>query len=69
MTKKYKPRRRFQSTRRTGLLFVTKDAYDAAVAKMPEAKRPDALNAALVVEPVAEVKAVDVFDLLEVAGE
>ncbi len=68
MTKKYKPRK-FQSTRRTGLLFVTKETYETAVAKMPEAKRPDALNAALVVEPVAEVEAVDLFDVLEVAGE
>lgn len=62
---KKKNTRRIRSTRKTGLLFVTKETYDEAVAKMPEDKRPDVLNAAL----VSEVEAVDVYDILEVAGE
>ncbi len=56
MTKK---KRRFQSNRRTGLLFVTQETYDVAIGKMPEAKRPEAMNAAL-----APDEAVDLFDIL-----
>lgn len=56
-----KNRRRFQSNRKTGLLFVTRETYDTAIAKMPEAKRPDAINAALAPD---DPEAVDLFDIL-----